>query len=111
MTIANGHFKEADVATRTIAITEVKANLLKLVTEIGETGDEIVITRRGREVARLTPTGPFAELRGWLILPDDLSELFSAGDEDWEDPVEKYDRKMRGRPARPAAKGNAPEGA
>lgn len=85
------------MATRTIAITEVKANLLKLVTEIGETGDEIVITRRGRQVAKLTPTGPFAELRGWLILPDDLSELYSAGDaDDWEDPVEKYDRKMRG---------------
>lgn len=84
------------MATRTIAITEVKANLLKLVTEIGETGDEIVITRHGREVAKLTPAGPFAELRGALILPDDLSELWSAGAEDWEDPVEKYDRKMRG---------------
>jgi len=65
MTIANGHLKEAAVATRTIAITEVKANLLTLVTEIGETGDEIVIARRRREVARLTAAGPFAELRGW----------------------------------------------
>ena len=91
------------MATRTIAITEVKANLLKLVTEIGETGDEIVITRRGREVARLTPAGPFAELRGALILPDDPSELWSLHEE-WEDPVEKFDRKHRETPGVRAAR-------
>ena len=73
MTIANGHFKEASVATRTIAITEVKANLLKLVTEIGETGDEIVITRRGRPIARLVPAAFAHPLKGSLVLPDDMA--------------------------------------
>ncbi len=73
MTIANGHLKEASVATRTIAITEVKANLLKLVTEIGETGDEIVITRRGRPIARLVPAASAHPLKGSLVLPDDIA--------------------------------------
>jgi prevent-host-death family protein len=82
------------VATRTISITEAKAHLLRLVTEIGDTGDEIVITRRGRAVATLTPAAPAPDLRGWLILPDDLSELWSTG-EKWDDPVTKYDRIER----------------
>ncbi|MBU6363800.1 MAG: type II toxin-antitoxin system prevent-host-death family antitoxin [Acidobacteria bacterium] len=61
------------MATRTIAITEVKANLLKLVTEIGETGDEIVITRRGRPIARLVPAASAHPLKGSLVLPDDIA--------------------------------------
>ncbi len=61
------------MATRTIAITEVKANLLKLVTEIGETGDEIVITRRGRPIARLVPAASAHPLKGSLVLPDDMA--------------------------------------
>ena len=73
MTIANGHLKEASVATRTIAITEVKANLLRLVTEVAETGDEIVITRRGRPIARLVPAASAHPLKGSLVLPDDMA--------------------------------------
>ena len=82
------------MATRTVTITEAKANLLKLVTEIGESGDEVVITRRGTPVARLTTVIDRHPLHGALILPDDLSELFSA-DEEWPDPVEKYERIER----------------
>jgi len=94
MTIRNGHLKEAAMATRTVTISEAKAHLLRLVTEIGDTGDEIVITRRGRAVATLTPLGPQPDMRGWLILPDDISELYSA-DEEWPDPAEKLDRIER----------------
>ena len=61
------------MATRTIAITEVKANLLKLVTEVAETGDEIVITRRGRPIARLVPAASAHPLKGSLVLPDDMA--------------------------------------
>ena len=73
------------MATRTIAITEVKANLLQLVTEIGEAGDEIVITRRGRPVARLVPAASDHPLKGSLVLPDDpaaydLSAEWAAND-------------------------------
>lgn len=83
------------MATRTISITEAKANLLRLVTEISESGEEILITRRGRPVATLTPMSPPPDMRDWLILPDDISELYSP-DGEWPDPVEKFERIERG---------------
>ncbi|MFM8829333.1 MAG: type II toxin-antitoxin system Phd/YefM family antitoxin [Actinomycetota bacterium] len=73
MTTLNGHVKEATVATRTMSITDVKANLLALVTEVGDTGDEIVITRRGRPVARLVRAASEHPLKGSLVLPDDMA--------------------------------------
>jgi prevent-host-death family protein len=73
MTIRNGHPVEVRVATRTMPITEVKAGLLGLVTEVGDTGDEIIITRRGRPVAKLVPAATAHPLKGSLILPDDMA--------------------------------------
>lgn len=73
------------MATRTMPISEVKANLLGLVNEVATMGDEIVITRRGRPVARLVPTAERLSLLGSLILPDNLDELDSA-DGEWPDP-------------------------
>lgn len=61
------------MATRTISITEAKANLLKLVDEVRDTGDQIVITRRGTPVAKLTTVMHGHPLRGALILPDDMA--------------------------------------
>jgi hypothetical protein len=51
MTIRNGHQVEVRVATRTMPITEVKAGLLGLVTEVGDTGDEIIITDKATATA------------------------------------------------------------
>jgi len=78
------------MATRSIPISQVKANLLRLVTEIADTGDDIVITRRGTPVARLSTAMHGHPLRGSLLLPDDLADLWST-DDDWRDPVAKYD--------------------
>jgi len=61
------------VATRTMSITDVKTHLLTLVTEVGDTGDEIVITRRGRPVARLVPAASGHTLKGALVLPEDMA--------------------------------------
>jgi len=85
MTTSHGHFEEAAVATRTIAITEVKANLLKLVTEIGKTGDEVIITRHGRPVATLAPAEQPRSLIGSVAIPDDLSQWDLHVE--WSDPV------------------------
>ena len=40
---------------RTMKASEFRAKCLKLMDEVAETGQEIVITRNGRPVARLTP--------------------------------------------------------
>ena len=71
---------------RTMPISEVKATLLGLVSEVAATGDEIVITRRGRPVARLVPTEERQSLIGSLILPANLDDLLSA-DGEWPDQI------------------------
>lgn len=71
------------MATRTMPISEVKAHLTELVTEVRNMGDEIVITRRGTPVARLVPTEERRSLIGSLIIPDD--EKWWNLDDEWPD--------------------------
>jgi antitoxin (DNA-binding transcriptional repressor) of toxin-antitoxin stability system len=42
---------------RTIAAGEFKQHCLRLLDEVGASGEAIVITKRGRAVAQLTPVG------------------------------------------------------
>lgn len=42
-------------AARTIKASEFKARCLKLMDEVAESGEEIVITKNGRPVSRLAP--------------------------------------------------------
>ena len=42
-------------AARTIKASEFKAKCLKLMDEVAESGEEIVITKNGRPVSRLAP--------------------------------------------------------
>ena len=42
-------------APRTIKASEFKAKCLKLMDEVAETGEEIVITKHGRPVSKLAP--------------------------------------------------------
>ena len=48
------HGSEA-AAPRTIKASEFKAKCLSLMDEVADTGDEIVITKRGRPVSKLAP--------------------------------------------------------
>ena len=41
--------------SRTVKATEFKAKCLKLMDKVAETGEEIVITKNGKPVAKLTP--------------------------------------------------------
>ncbi len=42
-------------ASATIAASEAKARLLELISSVDESGSELVITKRGRPVAKLIP--------------------------------------------------------
>ena len=44
-----------EAASRSIKASEFKAKCLKLMDEVAETGDEIVITKHGRPVSKLAP--------------------------------------------------------
>lgn len=43
------------MVTRTIAAGEFKAKCLALLDEVAETGEELVVTKRGKPVARVAP--------------------------------------------------------
>jgi prevent-host-death family protein len=69
-----------------VTATEAKAKLLALLDEV-ENGEEIVITRHGRTIARITPArGPHALkdlFKGIAVTNAPDEELFSTG-EVWE---------------------------
>ena len=75
-----------DLSTRTMTATEFRARCLALMDEVAESGEAIVITKRGRPVARLTPyrtkRGPwFGRDRDIIEIRDDLIEPV---DVEWE---------------------------
>lgn len=41
--------------TRTVKVSEFKAKCLKLLADVAETGEEIVVTKRGKALARVVP--------------------------------------------------------
>ena len=52
---------ETTANARTIKASEFKAKCLKLMDEVAETGEEIVITKNGKPVAKLTAYKPAVE--------------------------------------------------
>jgi prevent-host-death family protein len=76
MNTAHGH------KPRLIPAGEFKQRCLALLDQVEETGIPIVVTKRGRPVARLVPLeNPSASLEGSIqILTDDEEELFSVGE-------------------------------
>ena len=72
--------------TRTMKASEFKARCLKLMDEVADTGEEIVITKRGKPVAKLTshrerPKTLFGIDRGRLEI---LGDIISPIDVEWE---------------------------
>lgn len=53
---------------RTLSATEFKAHCLALMDEVQRTGEELIITKHGKPVARLAPVAENAEpsLLGWM---------------------------------------------
>jgi prevent-host-death family protein len=71
---------------QTIAAGEFKAKCLHLLDEVQQSRKEIVITKRGRAVARLVPVeekipSVFGRMKGTGII---LGDIISPIDEKWE---------------------------
>jgi prevent-host-death family protein len=73
---------------RTVAISELKAHCLRLVDEVARRRRELVITKRGKPIARVVPLESvgdddrLARLRGTLVGGDRIED-FDTGVE-WE---------------------------
>ena len=66
---------------RTIPAGRFKAQCLKLLDEVAETGETIVVTKRGKPVAKVEPVEEPPSLAGSVIyLVDDDELLFSTGE-------------------------------
>ncbi len=71
-------------ATRTIKASEFKAKCLRLMDEVAESGQEIVITKNGHPVSKLTPIrerpkAPFGLYRGKVRVSGDIVSPMPAG--------------------------------
>ncbi len=64
---------------RTIPATRFKAECLQLLDDVAESGEAIIVTKRGKPVARLLPLAPPASLEG--------SVTFLVGDEEFIAPL------------------------
>ena len=69
---------------RSIAVSRFKAECLALLQEVAETGEELVVTKRGTPIARVVPVGEPPTLRGSVtyLVPDE--ELIAPVDEVWD---------------------------
>lgn len=65
---------------RTIPAGQFKAQCLAILDEVAETGELVVVTKRGKPVAQITPLEPPPSLEGSVVyLVDDDELLFSTG--------------------------------
>lgn len=72
--------------TTTVSAADFKARCLQLMNEVQARGDEIIVTKRGKAVAKLVPiehvqNKAFGRMRGSVIITGDI---ISGGDEAWE---------------------------
>lgn len=66
-----------------IAAGEFKARCLALLDEVAETGHEIIVTKRGKPVAKLAPLDAARTLKGSVrVLGDIVSPIVDP--DDWE---------------------------
>jgi prevent-host-death family protein len=69
---------------RTISASRFKAQCLALLDEVAETGEAIVVTKRGKPVARVEPVQPPPSLRGSVTYLVSDEELIAPLWENWD---------------------------
>lgn len=69
---------------RTIPAGRFKAQCLRLLDEVAETGETIVVTKRGKAVARVEPVEAPPSLQGSVVYHVDDEELLFSTGESWD---------------------------
>ena len=73
---------------RTIAAGQFKARCLRLLDEVAETGETIIVTKRGKAVAKLQPVEEPPSLKGSVTYLVSDEELIAPIDELWTTELE-----------------------
>lgn len=71
------------MSTRTVSASQFKARCLAMLDEVADTGEEIVITKRGRAVARVIAATAPPGLRDSVRFNDSDDELVKPVDIEW----------------------------
>jgi prevent-host-death family protein len=69
---------------RTIPATRFKAECLQLLDEVADSGETIIVTKRGKPVARLLPLAPPESLEGSVTFLVDDEEFIAPLFPDYE---------------------------
>jgi prevent-host-death family protein len=69
---------------RTIPATRFKAECLQLLDDVAESGETIIVTKRGKPVARLLPLAPPESLEGSVTFLVDDEEFIAPLFPDYE---------------------------
>jgi len=72
---------------RTISASRFKAECLAMLDEVAATGEEVVVTKRGRAVARVSPVAQPESLRGSVTFNVSDEELLEPLDVEWNAPA------------------------
>ena len=67
-----------------VTATQFKARCLALLDEVAGGGGELVVTKRGKPVARVVPAEPTASLRGSVTYLVDDDELLAPIGDEWD---------------------------
>lgn len=67
-----------------ITATQFKARCLRLLDEVAESGETLVVTKRGRPVVRVEPSSPRQDLRGSVKLLVSPEEFVKPLDVAWD---------------------------
>ena len=73
---------------RTIPAGRFKAQCLRLLDDVAETGETIIVTKRGRPVARIEPVAEPPSLKGSVVYLVSDEELIAPIDEVWNAEIE-----------------------
>lgn len=74
------------MATREISAAKFKAQCLALLDDVAASGEELVVTKRGRPVARVAPIEPPASLLGSVKMLVSEEEFIAPFYPDYEPP-------------------------
>jgi len=73
-----------EVVDRAISASQFKARCLALLDDVAESGQTLVITKRGKPVARVEPVTPPPSLRGTVTYLVSDEELIAPLDVEWD---------------------------
>jgi prevent-host-death family protein len=76
------------MAIRTISASQFKAQCLAMLDQVAATGEEIVVTKRGQAVARVSPVTEPESLRGSVTFNVSDEELLEPLDVEWNAPAD-----------------------